>query len=808
MRFEWVRAEAFGPLVKRKLQFQDGLNLVCGHNEAGKSSWHAAIYAALCGRRRARGRPAEDQQFAERYRPWSGDEWRVSARIVLASGRSIELTHDLDGRVDCRALEQPTGRDVSNEILNDGAPDGAVWLGLDRRSFQAVACVRQAEITRIRDEAGNLQGQLQSAAASVAATATAVEALRRIDDFKGERVGSNRAPTKPLLTAARELENKRAGLERARQAQADYAALQRAVEAQRGDVAAAENRRRLAEAKLALLRATESEDRARRAAELARLFPAGEPRDLEDDSLLSEQVVTALRDWERRPREPGLQAVDLSTLEQRLAALPDPGPGDLEEDDQVRAAEGRLREARHRLDEHRQARPAVSASPAGPGRPTLVRQRLLLPTGLTAIALGALLLLAGVTVLGAIVALGGATLAAYALLSRAGTGGGELPSAEGWQAREVELSRALTAAEAGLLERLAARGATPGPRETAAAAYARYQEECSFRRQRAELERQMSALRNLEAAALGLRAAAAAAGVQGDGSEALAAALRRWQERRRERLQALDEARSRWMHYQALLGGLTLGELQAEAVRRRQTADSLVAGLDLAALEALVLEEDAEAQIEALRRTEQDARDGLARLEERLQGQLKNMPDAVTAAEEVEVAEAELRRLQGLERILDLTKSFLEEASRRAHRSIAPDLQKTLQRWLPLVTHGRYVDALVDPQNLEVKVRSEGGSWRVAESLSHGTAEQVYLLLRVALAQYLSNPDEPCPLILDDVTAQSDAQRTTAILEALAELSAERQVIFFSQEEEVLQWGRANPARCHLIELDVLAPAR
>src|SRR3990172_7869965 len=110
MRFEWVKAHAFGPLVDGQLELAPGLNLICGPNEAGKSSWHAASYAALCGRRRGRGRSGEDERFAERHRPWSGDEWRVSARVTLANGRSVEAHHDLAGGVDCRATEHPTGR--------------------------------------------------------------------------------------------------------------------------------------------------------------------------------------------------------------------------------------------------------------------------------------------------------------------------------------------------------------------------------------------------------------------------------------------------------------------------------------------------------------------------------------------------------------------------------------------------------------------------------------------------------------------------------------------------------------------------
>ena len=129
----------------------------------------------------------------------------------------------------------------------------------------------------------------------------------------------------------------------------------------------------------------------------------------------------------------------------------------------------------------------------------------------------------------------------------------------------------------------------------------------------------------------------------------------------------------------------------------------------------------------------------------------------------------------------------------RVHRSIAPALREALNKWLRRVTNGRYTESVVDPKTLEVKVRAAGGNWRDADLLSRGTAEQVYLLLRIALVEHLTRPSrEVCPLILDDVMVQSDETRKTALLELLHEVSAERQVILFTMEPSVADWARGH----------------
>jgi uncharacterized protein YhaN len=91
---------------------------------------------------------------------------------------------------------------------------------------------------------------------------------------------------------------------------------------------------------------------------------------------------------------------------------------------------------------------------------------------------------------------------------------------------------------------------------------------------------------------------------------------------------------------------------------------------------------------------------------------------------------------------------------------------------------------------MEVAVQDPAGHWRRAALLSHGTAEQVYLLLRAALVRHLVRRGESCPLFLDDATVQFDRDRKRAALDTLYALSRERQVVVFTQEDAVLEWAR------------------
>jgi uncharacterized protein YhaN len=243
VRLERAQAKAFGPLRRATLELSRRMTVVYGPNEAGKSTWHAAIHAALCGRRRA-ARTKVESEFADQYRPWDGGEWAVSAALELADGRRLEVQQNLDDPAASRVTERDTGRDVTGEFLSDGAPDLSRLLGLTRETMLAISTVRQAEITRVREDAGALQVQLEAATSKAGADATAEEAIRRIEAFKREHVGLRRAnSTKPLQAAIEARAGAQRALGEARRAHEGY--LELVVEREEAEAAAEVARARL-----------------------------------------------------------------------------------------------------------------------------------------------------------------------------------------------------------------------------------------------------------------------------------------------------------------------------------------------------------------------------------------------------------------------------------------------------------------------------------------------------------------------------------------------------------------------------------
>jgi exonuclease SbcC len=907
MQIREVRIGGFGPLASEDLVFAPGLTVVYGPNESAKTTLHAATYAAICGMRRSRGQPRrEDAQFAARFRPWNDDPWQVAAVIRLEDGREIELSHELGGFA-CSARDVALGRDVSNEIMFDGNPDASRWLGFDRTSFVATACVRQAEIAAVLTEAGALQDELQRAAATAGRDETAAEAIEGLRAFLRENVGLDRAnSTRPLRRAKNRLDLAERALVEAQERHDAYLASLASLDEQEQARESAFVELRTAEAIAARGDADSLAQRIARASALSARYPV-EPSPAAGEEELADAVSHALAVWEAAPPEPDLSGPTTAELEAELASLPKRPAGDLAPAQALVEAAAALGAAEEMLRRHEEAEPetpnvdttaeelhgladelaeapevderararveelrANLIKPKHAKRAPLVAAAVLALAGLALAAAANLALGIAIAVAGALVAVAAVWTARHQPDAAAADA---LAAAQRMLVEQEERSREIEVRRATAIERLKQLRIAPAPdavraaandltrwstweearsglaerRDRAAAlldealaahelaagedpraAVATYKEACSTREQqnreamrRPKLEQRLAERKAAEAAAaarsearVGLVDIAQRIGLEGDDPAGIAEGLRRWQGQRANELDAHDLARQEWKELQMLLDGRTPDELRSAAEQLARRADELADGLDPFLLKACDAESERD-RIPVLRQAVEERAEAFNHARGQLKEMAHRLPSVSEAEESLDAAQKELERVTELDRTLTLAIRFLEAAQERVHRDIAPVLRRTLEAWLPRVAverqNGmvvqRYKEVTVDPETLTVRVRLGDVSWRDASLLSEGTKEQIYLLLRAALAEHLTTSGEKAPLLLDEITAQCDSTRRTALLDLLHELSRDRQVILFTHDEGALAWAeRALDVKSGQDRLEIRTP--
>lgn len=190
------------------------------------------------------------------------------------------------------------------------------------------------------------------------------------------------------------------------------------------------------------------------------------------------------------------------------------------------------------------------------------------------------------------------------------------------------------------------------------------------------------------------------------------------------------------------------------------------------------------AQLSATRRELARVRDELARTE----GILAHMGGSQEAEDRRGELDAQLaRRLEEYE-ALTIALDALGAANDALRQRFSPAVNQKAGELFAALTGGRW-PRLTLARDFSAQAAGEDGALpRPSLALSAGTAEQLYLAVRLAVCA-LTVPG--APIVLDDALAAFDDGRMALALDLLAEQAEERQILLFSCHSREAEWAKA-----------------
>lgn len=245
-----------------------------------------------------------------------------------------------------------------------------------------------------------------------------------------------------------------------------------------------------------------------------------------------------------------------------------------------------------------------------------------------------------------------------------------------------------------------------------------------------------------------------------------------------------------------------------ERLRRRREREEAEKGL--LRFERTFLEragEGAEAQrirslLEQGRRDEWEAEAARAReaLEE-LEGRLEDIQSRLTLlrreleeqqastaipelTETIEQRKAEWGELILRHRKAALLELLLDDALEEIHDARQPAVLRSASAFFRVVTDERYLRIRQMREVQQVEVVMPSGAAVSATSLSRGTRDQLYLCLRLGLADAFAEQGTRLPLLMDDVLVNFDPERAEAMAKVLADAADRHQILLFTCHPE------------------------
>jgi uncharacterized protein YhaN len=190
-------------------------------------------------------------------------------------------------------------------------------------------------------------------------------------------------------------------------------------------------------------------------------------------------------------------------------------------------------------------------------------------------------------------------------------------------------------------------------------------------------------------------------------------------------------------------------------------------------------------------------RDGILQAEQQKRHELSKMDGNGRAAEQAEECqfikaqlEIDIRRYVTTRAAASILATAIDRYRKKAEGPIVARASQIFARLTCGSFRGLRTDfnAAGDPVLLGVRQGHETAS---VDAMSEGACDQLYLALRLATLQHWLEQHEPVPFIVDDVLLSFDNERSHAALVALAELSKQTQVIFFTHHDHLLDIARA-----------------
>lgn len=230
-------------------------------------------------------------------------------------------------------------------------------------------------------------------------------------------------------------------------------------------------------------------------------------------------------------------------------------------------------------------------------------------------------------------------------------------------------------------------------------------------------------------------------------------------------------------------------QLAAASSRSEQELRHCLAGRD-----AVTIESERE-QCRAAIKTSEEVQSTARRTEEQSRRALEAIDASDRAALAREAMEASAARYRSALRPwarLKLARALLQAALRRFRERAQAPMMANASAYFSLITGGDYERVITDESGakpLLCAVR-RGGSRVTIDEMSEGTADQLYLALRLAALDLRRAAHPPMPLVLDDALMTSDDRRAGQILRALRRFAQTGQVLVFTHHRHLLDVAR------------------
>ena len=197
MKIKKLKINGFGNLINKEIEFKDGINVVVGKNESGKSSTLKFISSILYGV--SKNKNGKEISDFDKYYPWNSSEYSGKIEYELDNTAGYEVFRDF--RKKNPIIYNDLKEDISKDFVIDkskGIDFFVQQTGIDEETFLNTAITEQDSVEIERSSQNSVIQKMNNIISSGNHNISYKKSMEKINKRQTEEIGTSRTNNRPI----------------------------------------------------------------------------------------------------------------------------------------------------------------------------------------------------------------------------------------------------------------------------------------------------------------------------------------------------------------------------------------------------------------------------------------------------------------------------------------------------------------------------------------------------------------------------------------------------------------------------------
>lgn len=204
MRIDKIKINEYGVIKNKEIELKDGINIIHGKNESGKSTLLSYINNILYGI--SKNKDGKDISDYEKYKPWNSNEFSGKISYYLDNGEKYEIFRDF-----CKKNPQiynENFEDISNKFSIDKKDGNQFFIeqtGISKQMYLSTVVSMQQEVRLEEKDQNALIQKIANIAGTGEDNVSYKKSMEKLQNKLRDEIGTSNTKQKPINIIQSEL---------------------------------------------------------------------------------------------------------------------------------------------------------------------------------------------------------------------------------------------------------------------------------------------------------------------------------------------------------------------------------------------------------------------------------------------------------------------------------------------------------------------------------------------------------------------------------------------------------------------------